>query len=79
MSDKKTQEKKVDETIKSAAKEADKSTKEVDAILEEVSKKVKFLLSPAGKFLLPYNVGQVVELDEKKAKEVVEAKYAEYL
>lgn len=46
---------------------------------KKAGKKVKFLLSPAGKFLLPYNVGQVVELDEKKAKEVVEAKYAEYL
>lgn len=54
---------------------SDKKTQEKGT----AKKKVKFLLSPAGKFLLPYNVGQIVELEEKKAKEIVEAKYAEYV
>lgn len=41
--------------------------------------KVKFLLSPAGKFKLPYNVGQVVFLEKEIAAEIVDAKYAEFL
>jgi|SRR5690606_26041107 len=41
--------------------------------------KVKFLFSPAGAFLLPYNVGQVVALPEQQADELVEARYAEYV
>lgn len=41
--------------------------------------KVKFLISPAGKFLLPYNVGQVVELPANQADEIVDCKYAEYV
>lgn len=41
--------------------------------------KVKFLLSPAGKFKLPYNVGQVVLLEKEIAAEIVEAKYAEFV
>ena len=43
------------------------------------NKKVRFLLSPAGKFLLPYNVGQVVELPANQADEIVDCKYAEYV
>ncbi|MCG7502389.1 hypothetical protein MHM83_10945 [Tenacibaculum sp. Mcav3-52] len=39
--------------------------------------KVKFLLSPSGKFLLPYSVGEEVELPEPLATELIEAKYAE--
>lgn len=41
--------------------------------------KIKFLLSPAGKFLLPYNVGQEVELPVNQADELVDCKYAEYV
>lgn len=41
--------------------------------------KIKFLLSPAGKFLLPYNVGQVVWHNANQADEMVELKYAEYV
>lgn len=41
--------------------------------------KIKFLLSPAGKFLLPYNVGQVVSRPANEADEMVELKYAEYV
>lgn len=39
--------------------------------------KIKFLKSPAGKFLLSYRVGQVVEMEEKQASEIIEAGYAE--
>lgn len=39
--------------------------------------KVKFLLSPSGKFLLPYSVGEEVDLPEPLATELIEAKYAE--
>lgn len=41
--------------------------------------KIKILHPVTGKFLLPYNVGQVVSLDEKQADELVEARYAEYV
>lgn len=41
--------------------------------------KLKFLFSPAGAFLLPYNVGQIVALPENQADELVEARYAEYV
>jgi hypothetical protein len=40
--------------------------------------KVKFLLSPTGKFGLAYSAGEVGEFEEKQAAELVEAKYAEY-
>ncbi|QQU04026.1 hypothetical protein [Myroides odoratus] len=40
---------------------------------------IRFTLSPAGKFKLPYNVGQEVALHEEVAAEIVEAKYAEYV
>jgi len=41
--------------------------------------KIKILLSPAGKFLLPYNVGQVVSHPANQADEMVDLKYAEYV
>jgi len=41
--------------------------------------KIKFVLSPAGRYLLPYNVGQEVFLEANQADELVEAKYAEYV
>ncbi|MDM1514689.1 hypothetical protein, partial [Myroides odoratimimus] len=40
---------------------------------------IRFLLSPAGKFKLPYNVLQVVSLHKEVAAEIVEARYAEYV
>lgn len=40
--------------------------------------KIKFLLSPAGKFKLPYNVGQSVSLPANMADEIVDCRYAEY-
>jgi hypothetical protein len=41
--------------------------------------KVKFLLSPVGKFNLAYGVGEIGEFLEKQADELVEAKYAEFV
>lgn len=41
--------------------------------------KVKFLLSPTGKFDLGYHIGEIGEFEEKQAAELVEAKYAEYV
>lgn len=40
---------------------------------------IRFLLSPAGRFKLPYNVGQEVALHKEVAAEIVEAMYAEYV
>lgn len=39
--------------------------------------KVKFLKNPAGKFLLPYNVGQTVAIDPEQAAELIENGFAE--
>lgn len=38
--------------------------------------KVEILGPVAGKFLLPYNVGQVVTLESKQAEELINAGYA---
>ena len=46
---------------------------------EDGEVKIRILLSPAGKFLLPYNVGQVVSLNANQADELVDCKYAEYV
>ena len=60
-----------------SAEENDSSTlRKVD---KEGNIKIKILLSPAGKFLLPYNVGQVVSHPANQADEMVELKYAEYV
>lgn len=48
-------------------------------VAEEHVALVRFLLSPAGKFKLPYNVGQVVSLHKEVAAEIVESAYAEYV
>ncbi|MDM1325909.1 hypothetical protein ACPDHD_11935 [Myroides odoratimimus] len=40
---------------------------------------IRFLLSPAGRYKLPYNVGQEVALHKEVAAEIVEARYAEYV
>lgn len=41
--------------------------------------KVKFLLSPTGKFGLGYSAGEEGEFNENQATELVEAGYAEYV
>ncbi|MFD0762987.1 hypothetical protein ACFQZW_12925 [Lutibacter aestuarii] len=38
--------------------------------------KIKFLLSPTGKYNLAYNEGEVAELPELKAKELIDDEYA---
>lgn len=35
--------------------------------------KVKFLINPTGKWNLSYNVGEVVELEQKQAELLIEA------
>lgn len=40
-------------------------------------KKIKFLLSPTGKFGLGYNEADEVELPTKQANELIKAEYAE--
>lgn len=49
------------------------------ATLGEDEVAIRFLLSPAGKFKLPFNVNQVVNMNSEVAAEIVEAKYAEYV
>lgn len=39
--------------------------------------KVKFLLSPCGKFKLGYNIGEVASFPALQAEELIEAGYAE--
>jgi len=45
---------------------------------EKSKKFVKFLVSPTGAFNLAYSAGEVAEIDEDQAKEVVGAAYAQY-
>lgn len=44
---------------------------------KEKKLKIKFTVTPAGKFLLPYHVDQVVSLNENQATAIIEAGYAE--
>lgn len=68
------------ESLKKEIKALEKSSKGGAAKKPKAGEKViRFLLSPAGKFKLPYNVGQEVSLHEEVAAEIVEAKYAEYV
>ena len=39
--------------------------------------KIKFLLSPTGKFKLGYAIGDVCEMEAKQAQELIDAQYAE--
>lgn len=48
-------------------------------VSEEHTVLIRFLLSPAGRYKLPYNVGQEVALHKEVAAEIVEAMYAEYV
>lgn len=57
----------------------DKKEKATAKEVKQETKKVRFLLSPCGAFLLPYNVGQEVELPVNQADELVDCKYAEYV
>jgi hypothetical protein len=46
---------------------------------EQAEVKIKFLLSPTGKFSLAYNVGEEAQINELQANELVEAGYAEFV
>lgn len=46
---------------------------------KEKKVKVKFLLSPTGKFNLAYVVGETASFPAPQAQELVEAKYAEFV
>lgn len=41
------------------------------------TKKIKFLLSPTGKFNLAYSAGEIANLPVEKANALIKAKYAE--
>jgi hypothetical protein len=56
-----------------------KNTSAVTKAAEVKTRKIVFTLSPCGKFKLPYNVGQEVELSVNEATEIVESKYAEFV
>ena len=51
--------------------------KEVAVVEKPKTLKIKFLLSPTGKFNLGYNIGDVAEFETKTAQELVDACYAE--
>lgn len=65
--------------------EAQKLLDDAKLAIEEANKpsgkrkKVKFLLSPTGRFGLGYSAGEEGEFEEKQAAELVESKYAEYV
>lgn len=44
---------------------------------KQTTLKIRFLLMPAGRFLLTHNIGDVVEMEAKQANELIEAAYAE--
>lgn len=73
----------LEELVKAKDSEIKKLEKKLDKPKGVVAKKdqsvVRFLLSPAGKFKLPYNVGQEVAMDKEVAAEIVESRYAEYV
>ncbi len=46
---------------------------------KEKTKKIKFILSPTGKFGLAYGVDEIVEMNANQANEIVESGYAEFI
>lgn len=50
-----------------------------NVVAKEKKLKVKFLVAPAGRFLLPHNVGQTASFNEAQAAELVESGYAEFV
>lgn len=47
------------------------------ALAKKTTIKIEILLPVSGKFKLPYSVGDKVEIDEKQAEILIEAKYAQ--
>lgn len=71
-----------DVLIPESVKEVSVKDKEGEKGKENISKtdvKIRILLPVAGLFLLPYNVGQEVEINKNQAEEMVALKYAEYI
>ena len=77
------------QSLKSTIEEKDAELAKLKAVGETISNgkkkvsakgevKVRILLPVAGRFMLPYNVNQVVSLPEKQADEIVETRYGEY-
>lgn len=50
----------------------------VDAVIEEIVA-IEVLLPLAGKFLLPYDPGAVIEIGKNQATEIVEAGYGKFV
>ena len=73
------EDKKVKQETKTPAKEVKQETKTPAKEVKQETKKIRFLLPPAGRFLLPYNVGQEVDLPANQADEIVDMKYAEFV
>ena len=75
----------VNEAVTADANKANETvTADVNAVIatataDENTVLIRFLLSPCGAFLLPWNVGDEVEINVNQAQEMVEAKYAEYV
>jgi hypothetical protein len=46
---------------------------------KEKKSKIKFILSPTGKFGLAYGVDEIVEMNANQANEIVESGYAEFI
>lgn len=55
------------------------NTSKTSKSVKKETKKVKFLLSPTGRYNLGYNIGDVAKLNADLADELVEDKYAEYV
>lgn len=66
------------ETLNTAASSEEVAVeKVVKATAKEKSLKVKFLLSPTGKFNLGYNVGEKASFPTLQAQEMIDAGFAE--
>jgi len=46
---------------------------------KEKKSKIKFILSPTGKFGLAYGVNEIVEMNANQADEIVDSGYAEFV
>tara|TARA_R110002167_G_scaffold112367_1_gene284750 strand:- start:3975 stop:4145 length:171 start_codon:yes stop_codon:yes gene_type:complete len=51
--------------------------KEKEKVKSSNKTKIKFLLSPTGKFKLGYAIGDECEIESKQAQELIDAQYAE--
>jgi len=68
-----------DEVVETEKAESVAEEKPKTAPKSKKSLKVKFLLSPTGRFGLAYSEGETGTFPENEANELVEAKYAEFV